>query len=108
MSTTIINVQAKVQWNYCLDPKSKQWIAACDMLGLVVSEERFEALGTAMNNALDTLFRELMAEGELDAFLKKHGWKKQGEPPKKNGRVHFDIPFNTRQVRPSELSAGVC
>jgi len=108
MPMTIINVQANVQWNYCLDAKSKNWVAVCDVLGLVVSEERFENLSVAMNNALDVLFRELMAEGELDAFLKKHGWKKEGEPPKKSGRVHFEIPFNTRQVKPSELSAGVC
>jgi hypothetical protein len=103
-----IHVQAKLLWKWGRT-RNGRYIAACDAISQTVQAEKFEELLEIMHEALDSTFRELLSTGDLDKFLRIHGWTTT-ETPKLRSRknVRFDVPFDLRGVRARDLEAALC
>lgn len=91
----IININAKLAWSIHTDRESRELIAACAPLGLVMHGKDVPDLQASINETLNLLFRNLMKEGELDAFLCQHGWSKAEVPIELNdgSEPSFNVPW---------------
>ena len=90
---TTIRVDANVPWQAFFDLKSNHWIGVCHGLNLNASGRTWGELMSIIDETQDLLFRSLLNSGELEGFLRKHGWKLTNQKlPSKADRIHFDIP----------------
>ena len=83
MSTPVFKIEGKIDWRAAKDPESGYWVATCEMLGLNAGGETFEELQECMAEVTEFLFADLHEDGDLDQFLKEHGWEpdfKAAEP----------------------------
>ncbi len=92
-------------WLFCRDPVSHWWVAHCDALGLTAAGKTFDEMAAEISVAMDALFRILLREGEIHAFLEARGWKPVTAPLKRTSRVKFDIPYTTKQASSASLCA---
>src|SRR5437870_1276465 len=102
-----VHVQAKLLWKWGRT-KSGNYVAACDALAQTVQAEKFDQLLETMHEALDSTFRELMASGDLDTFLRERRWSSPDLPDaqaRKN--VRFDVPFDLKGVRARDLEEAL-
>ena len=91
----IYRLEAKIPWRTTVDLGSGAWIGVCEPLRVTALGETVEDLHQAIFETMDALFRDLLAEGELDSFLRAHGWTFQGNPSLEqiDDESHFDIPI---------------
>jgi hypothetical protein len=104
----ILKIQGKLVWEYCQSPKSGKYVAVCDALKLTVQSDTYPELMESISETLDSVFRDLLANGNLKSFLRKHGWRLAGEPPKQPSKARFDVEWNTRPVTAHDFGALVC
>jgi hypothetical protein len=52
-----------------------------------------DELYASINDSFQLLLRDLMESGELDAFLRNHGWRLGSQLIRPQGEVEFDVPF---------------
>jgi hypothetical protein len=105
----IIQIQAQIEWNYLHDADSGCWVGVCPTLKLTVEAETQTDLHHSMSEAMDLLFNELLATGDLDRFLQEHGWSAQTEIPEtRDEELCFDVPLNTRRVSAHDLEEMRC
>jgi Arc/MetJ-type ribon-helix-helix transcriptional regulator len=104
----VIRVQAKLVWKWGRG-RSGRYVAICDAIRQTVEADRFEDLLETMHEALDSTFRELLASGDLDNFLREHGWGSLKIPSStKRRNVRFDVPFDVRGIRTRDLEEALC
>lgn len=102
-----VHVQAKLLWKWGRGP-SGRYVAVCDVIGQTVEAKHFEELLETMHEALDSTFRDLLSSGDLEKFLRSHGWKTPDLPaPQKRQKVRFDVPFDLRGVRARDLEEAL-
>lgn len=91
----IVRVDARVAFRASQDPKTGYWVAISDALRITLSGQTWTELNRAIGEGLDLLFRDLLDDGELKAFLVEHGWRLSGPTPAKATRrkITFDVPF---------------
>jgi hypothetical protein len=100
----VVAIQANIQWQYFQDSKSQNWIAICDPLKLTLVADTLPELHESMAEAMDGFFKELLSTGDLQEFLKEHGWSTvQALPPRTEEDVFFDVPMNTRRISQHDL-----
>lgn len=80
------------------------WVASNDELSLTTCGETYAELQESIHDILSHLLTDLVKTGELDAFLTKHGWEREGEPVS-GGDVQFDVPWYLDRGAPNELHA---
>jgi predicted RNase H-like HicB family nuclease len=102
---TIINVKANITWKSCRDPESGHWLAECAPLGLVITAKTHTELAENAGEALDMLLNELLSSGDLEKFLREHGWSITQNIPQ-HVPVRFDVPFQLKS-KPRHDSEGV-
>jgi len=99
-----IHIQAKLLWEW-----GRGRSGLCDPIAQTVEAERFEELLETMHEALDSTFRELLASGDLPAFLRSHGWAGTDLPEARfRKNVRFDVPFDLQGVRTRDLEEALC
>ena len=54
--------------------KSGKWVGECEALGICIESDDLNDLYGQFHEAITLLVRDLMEDGELDAFLKTMGW----------------------------------
>ena len=54
--------------------KSGKWIGECEALGICIEADDLNDLYGQFRESIALLIRDLMEDGELDAFLKSKGW----------------------------------
>ncbi len=100
----VINIEGDLEWKYCQDPESENWVAVCDPLKLTVEADTLPELYESMSEAVDSLLNEMLSTGDLERFLKEHGWSAGPIPTGEDRDVQFDVPLNTRRVASHDLS----
>ena len=100
-TVTVINIEGQVQWEIGRDGRSGDIVAVCKPLGMVMHGKDVLDLQTGINDSLNLLFRNLLRSGELEAFLRAHGWK-AGQLPIAHSPEWEDANFNV----PIELIAA--
>ena len=94
MAQTIVRFQvdARVEWQVARDPKSDRWIGVCPALKVTAEADTWGELAQTINEIHNELFRDLLEDGELQAFLIQHGWQPVTPIPVQPSNVVFDIP----------------
>jgi hypothetical protein len=105
MST--IAIQAKLQWRGFRDQGTRRWVAVCDPLNVAVEAGTWSELHAAISDSLNLIFRDLLATGELEGFLKDRGWSLQSPLPEKPHNARFDVPYHLTQGRANHAEAAM-
>jgi hypothetical protein len=88
-----IQIQANIVWNV-IRTGSGVLVGVCDPLGLTVEADDESELQSVIGEAHHCLFLDLFEEGELESFLRDHGWRTVGPVPAGLPEgVKFDVPF---------------
>lgn len=93
--TDIIEIRTTIRWETYKDARSGQWIGVCESLRLTALGETQSDLLDAIADAQNALFRDLLVDEELDAYLRARGWAMSGklpEDPTSDG-YRFDAPI---------------
>ena len=101
----LVQIDATLTWEFSRDPETGGWIAVCRPLNLNAVGDTMGELQECANEAVMLLFRDLLATGELAAFLQRNHWRPLTPlPAAGTGRVQFDVPANwDRKARLEEL-----
>jgi hypothetical protein len=105
----IVQVEAKVQWHAQRDRASGWWVAACPALNLTTTAKTWAELHESSAEALDMLMHEMLNSGDLDTFLRDHGWKLATTIPDrpKKAQMRFDVPFRMNERKARDASQAV-
>jgi predicted RNase H-like HicB family nuclease len=67
-----ITINAKLLWVIFQDRASRYWIGVCDVLRISVQGKTVAELHENIEDALNSLFKDLLERNELDSFLRQH------------------------------------
>jgi hypothetical protein len=102
MINTVIRINAQVPLE--CKPSGSHWIAKCDPLKLTLQAETYGELMEDFALTLDAMMRDLFESGELDRFMRQHGWTFVGTgllPAQPLKDVRFDVPFIPALMAPN-------
>lgn len=88
-----VNIQAIVQWRHRRSPTSSRYIAICDELNLCLEADSEDELRSLIPEAMHLLMVDLLADNEIDQYLREKGWQAMNLPARLEGNVEFDVPF---------------
>ena len=66
------------------------YVGVCEALNLTMQGDTWADLMQSIGETLDLLFKDLCETGELNQFLRDHGWHADGQP---KANATFDLPF---------------
>jgi hypothetical protein len=106
----VVRCEGQVVWTAFRDPASGRWVGVCEPLKLATEAETWAELQAESYDALLLLLRDLMETGELEAFLKEHGWRCEGPLPLDvpASEVVFDLPAPILFSPAPASRAGAC
>ena len=90
---TAININAQLVWKTYKTP-SGHWVAECDAVNLSMQAETLDEMYSLIGEGLSRLFSDLIADNELDQFLKERGWKSETMIDKGEGGPRVRIPWD--------------
>lgn len=99
-----IEVKGQVQWNV-VQSTAGNWIGVCDPLKMTMEGETLDELQQNIRQSLQLLMEDLMNTGELEAFLREHGWRAI-PGPQQHGSVEFQVPYQLVR-RPRDSARNV-
>jgi predicted RNase H-like HicB family nuclease len=88
-----VEIQANVMWRAIKSNTSSRHIAVCDELNLCLEGKDEEELRSLIPEAMQLLMIDLLADNEIDAYLRERGWQAVNLPQRMNGNVEFNVPF---------------
>lgn len=98
-----------LKWDLLRDHETCNWVAVCDQLGITISGETFAELQECIGEALDALFKDLLADNELDDFFRERGWSLQSPvSPSDIPSLKFDIPWFLPTPSENDPALSVC
>ena len=79
-------------------------------MGETLQAKSYPELLESMAEAINEVFNDLAQSGEIEDFLKEHGWRvADALPPKRDRTDHtFDLPIQTNRVSARDLAAALC
>ena len=89
-------IDARLSWIIVLDGDDGRWLGLCPTLNLNADGRTYGELQECIVEVLDLLFTDLHESGELDAFLRAHGWNARELPAVPNYPM-FDVPYHTER-----------
>jgi hypothetical protein len=90
----MVQVQAKIQWEFYQDPASKRWIAVCEPLGLTIEADSHTELRENIEDSLRLFMRSIFADGQFERFMRERGWVAQNIPQNVAPQdIGFDVPI---------------
>jgi predicted RNase H-like HicB family nuclease len=102
---TEIAIKAQLEWKYART-KSNKYIAICPALKQTLQANSFGEMLEVIKEALDSTFQALLETGDLQRFLREHGWSSSGQLSEKTKQCRrFEVPFDLNQVRERDLEA---
>ena len=104
----VVNIEANLQWVYAVHRKTGHWIGVCEPLKLTVTADNPEEFYESIREGMNAFFRELLSTGDLNRFLRDHGWRAITPIPRGRRSLYFDVPLNTRRVQERDLQEAVC
>jgi hypothetical protein len=104
----IINIEGNLEWSYAVHRKTGHWIGVCEPLKLTVTADNPQEFWESIREGMDSFFRELLSTGDLEQFLRDHGWRAITPIPARHRNLYFDVPLNTRRVPERDLQEAVC
>jgi len=93
----LVHIEAKLAWEVSRDPETQTWIGICRPLNLNAIGETWAEFHECANDAIALLLTTLLREGQLEIFLRRHGWVPSIVPPP-TANVRWDVPFDVQQL----------
>jgi len=93
--TISIQVNGRVQWAVSRSPEG-EFVALCAPLGLAMQGSSLDDLYANISEAVQLVMNDLLRAGELDQFLRDHGWTAMPFAPNQVigvAPVAFDVPI---------------
>jgi len=87
-----VDIEAKVLWKWRRSPTSTRFIAVCDALNLCLEADSEQELQSLIPEAMHLLMIDLLADNEIDQYLRDKGWQARNLPERPDG-VEFHVPF---------------
>lgn len=97
-----IRIRGDIAWKTFLDPKSGHWIGFCNSLKLTASGETYAELVAVMNESMNHVFKRVADAGDLEEFLKIHGWEKEEIPG--GSEMDIDVPWTMTEADDSQVA----
>ena len=90
----VVRLDAQIQWIARPSTTSNRWIGQCAPMNLVMEASSLDELHSLIEEAMQLLLTDLLADNELDRFLKDRGWAafKQGAITSPSD-VKFEVPW---------------
>src|SRR6266566_553886 len=89
----LVRIEANLAWEVFRDPETQAWVGVCQPLNLNAVGDTWGEFFESAQEAIELLLTDLLEEGELPAFLQRHGWRLESPLPKSSARVQWDVPF---------------
>jgi hypothetical protein len=94
----LVRIDANVPWEVVCDPENGWFLGICRLLSLNAIRRHPGGIPGVLNEAMQLLFEAWFREGELDAFLQRHGWSTLTPlPPPRAKMPTFDVPFEVQR-----------
>jgi hypothetical protein len=94
MRFVTIELESRLAWRARRSPTSDRWIGECPELNLVIEADSESELRSLIPESIHLLFSDLLADDELDQFLRERGWRAHHMPsPTERDDVRFDVPW---------------
>jgi len=94
-ATTVVRIDAKnIGWKIFQSPTSKRFIGVCDQLNLTLEGDTEIELRSLIPEAIHLLMLDLLADREIDQYLKDRGWKAFNLPRRPVQNIKFDVPWH--------------
>lgn len=97
----IIRLNTQIAWKAERDPETDGWVGECEPLKVTAYGDTWEELSASIAEIQAALFTELLMEGQLEKFLRNHGWKLAMpvpvQPPD-HEPIEFDIPTQITDI----------
>ena len=101
----IVVIDAEIPWAITRPEKTKLWIGVCEPLKLTAQATTWANLMTDISWAMESVFQDLMATGDLEQFMADRGWAAAPlQSASKHKNVKFDIPFSLRRSGLNDLT----
>ena len=88
-----VQIQTKVEWRAQRSGSTNRWIGVCEALNLSTEAESLDGLHSLIPETIHLLMVDLLADNELDQYLRDKGWRAVGVPSAPDGDVEFDVPW---------------
>ena len=92
-----VQITATLTWEVVQDPHTGQYIGVCRPLNLNGMGASWVEFQECANEAIQLLFQDLFEDDELEAFLRRNGWRMTGEVQPGQTPV-FDVPADITQL----------
>lgn len=95
-----VEVGANIAW-LVIRSGDGGYVGRCDALKVTAQGDTFGELMSTIVEVQNELLLDLLGEGELEAFLHRHGWRPLMPIPAQippHG-IRFDVPFTVTQDR---------
>ena len=103
-----VSGKARLPWTCGPDADSGVWVGVCPPLALTIQGETWADLMESIADALDALIKDLFEDGELEQFLKEHGWTLSKQIQQDAlADSWFDVPFVPEQASANDLQRAV-
>lgn len=101
----LVQVEADLVWQVVRNQTTGRFIGVCRPLNINAVGDTWGEFQEAANEAIQVLFADLFKEGELEEFLRRHGWRALTPlPARGSASPRFDVPFGLeRKARFEEL-----
>jgi hypothetical protein len=94
----LVQIDAQLAWQVAHNPIEGRYIGVCKPLNLNAVGDTWVEFTECANEAMQLLFEDLFEQGELEAFLRNHGWSPRTPlPAVGHARPRFDVPFSLEQ-----------
>ncbi len=102
-----VQIEAKqLVWQFRRSAQGN-WVASCESLGQAVQSEHFADIHARIFETMNALMFDLFEDGELEAFLKKQGWRvAQPIPASVPAGIAFDVPYELMAAKNAQARAG--
>jgi hypothetical protein len=96
VGTTVIKLEANLEWLVGPVGQGSRWMAVCEPMDLAIEALTQEELPGMINETLQLVLTELLRENELDSFLTDRGWTARNlNSVQPDDDVEFEVPWTS-------------
>ncbi len=108
-ASKVLRVVGQIPWKVSRNPKTGVYVGECDALNVTAQGQTRSELLEMIDDILQTLLTDMVAEGRLERVAREQGWQIEGDLPKGGARpknLKFDLPFVVPDVVVPNVAAA--
>jgi predicted RNase H-like HicB family nuclease len=89
----LVEIRARVRWQVAQDVTDGHWFGVCPDLNVSAAGDSWTEFQECASEAMSLLFQNLFKRGEMEGFLRRHGWTTNRPLPEPGTRATFVVPY---------------